>query len=83
MPRIAQLPPLNRNERRAATKATREHNDGRPVLTVNEAAAYLKVSRRTVYRMIHSGRLRSIQIPGGTRLRPGDLDAYLDAHVAS
>lgn len=48
-------------------------------LTPNEAAAYLKVNRRTLYGLMASGRLPYYQMPGGgrRRIRREDLDALL------
>jgi excisionase family DNA binding protein len=83
MPRIAQTANLNRNEKRAAIKASQDRNDGRPLLTVMEAAGHIKMSKRTIYRLIHSGQLRSIQVSGRLRIRHSDLDDYLDNHITS
>jgi excisionase family DNA binding protein len=83
MPRSAQLPPLGRNERLAAAKASRDRNDGRPLLTVAEAAGYLKVNPKTVYGLVRSGKLRSLKVDNVLRIRPSDLDAYLDGQVSS
>lgn len=75
--------PLTRTEQRAAAKASRIHDDGRPLLTVSEAAEYLKVHVRTVHRIIASGELRSIKIENRRRIRPGDLSDYCDRHINS
>lgn len=83
MPKAAAIPPLNRAERRAASKASAERDDGRPLKTVPEAAAYLGVARDSVYRFIRQGDLRAIMVGKTLRIRPGDLDAYIDAHVVS
>lgn len=85
MPNPAALPPLSRTEQRAAGKASATRNDGRPLLNVDGAAGYIGKSKWTVYRLIHSGDLRAIRVgPRGTlRIRPGDLDDYLDRNVVS
>jgi excisionase family DNA binding protein len=83
MPRAANLPPLNRAERRAAAQASAARNDGRPLLTVEGAAEYLNKSKYAVYRIIRSKKLRTFQVEGTLRIRPSDLDAYLDDNVAS
>lgn len=83
MPARASFPPLNTAEKRAAAKASRQRNDGRPMLSVEDAAAYLAVSRWTVYRIIKAGHLRAFQVEGVTRIRPSDLDDYLDSCIAS
>jgi excisionase family DNA binding protein len=38
-----------------------------PLLSVDDAAAFLRVSRRQVYRLVESGQLRPLRV--GTRLR--------------
>jgi excisionase family DNA binding protein len=38
-----------------------------PLLTINEAAEFLQVDRRTIYRWIQSGRLAVITLPSGRR----------------
>ena len=49
-----------------------------PVLmTLDEAAERLLVSRRTVERAIAAGRLSRIKIGKAVRIHPDDLDAYV------
>lgn len=83
MPRAAQLPKLNRTQRRASAEASRERNDGRALMTIPETAEYLRKSRDTVYRIIRSGELRAFSVEGTLRVRPSDVDSYLERHVAS
>lgn len=83
VPKVAQLPQLSEHERRAAAKASSQRNDGRPMLSIEDTAAYLKVSRDTVYRIIRGGKLQSFRIEGSLRIRPSDIDAYVEQHVAS
>ena len=47
------------------------------LMTVQEACAYLKVSRVTLYAMMASGRLKWVELEGfrGRRFRREDLDA--------
>jgi len=49
-------------------------------LTLDEAAAYLKVSKPSVYRFCAEGRLRFFKLAGtgGRRFRRTDLDALLE-----
>jgi excisionase family DNA binding protein len=75
--------PLSRQERRAAVKASNLRNDGRPMLSVLDAAVYLGMSPDTVYRIIRAGKLRTFKVEGTLRIRPSDLDAYLDENIAS
>ena len=48
-------------------------------LTPNEAAAYLKVNRRTLYGLMQRGKLPYYEMPGSARrrIRREDLDALL------
>jgi excisionase family DNA binding protein len=54
-------------------------------LTVEEAMAYLKLSRSSVYRFMSEGRLPYYQVAGtGTRrFKRSDLDALLEPGQAS
>jgi excisionase family DNA binding protein len=83
MPKEAQLPTLNKNQRLAAQKASRQRHDGRRLLSTSEAAEYLGVGQTTVYALIRSGKLRSFKVQGLLRLRPSDLDDYVDGNVSS
>lgn len=47
------------------------------MLTVNDVAEELRVSVRTVYRLIHDGALRCVKIRRQIRIRREDLDHYL------
>ncbi|BBF92126.1 helix-turn-helix domain-containing protein [Blastochloris tepida] len=47
-------------------------------LTVPEAAAYLRVSRSSVYNLFERGDLRPIKVGGRTLIRKADVDALLD-----
>ena len=47
-----------------------------PYLTVEELARDLKVSRMTVYRMIHTGAIPSIKIGRSYRVHQTDFAAY-------
>lgn len=50
------------------------------VLTIDEAAASLRVSRRTLYRLIAAGRIRVIHpSPGRTLVERRELEAYVAA----
>ncbi len=50
----------------------------RPLLTIPQAAAELVVSRHTVYRLITDGTLEAVQVRSRLRIRPRDLERYLD-----
>ncbi|MCA8008619.1 MULTISPECIES: helix-turn-helix transcriptional regulator [Burkholderiaceae] len=47
------------------------------ILTINEVAAYLKASRRTVYRLAASGKLPAFKLGGTWRFRRGELDQWI------
>jgi excisionase family DNA binding protein len=47
------------------------------LLTVNEVADLLRVSRMTVYRMIKDGEMPAVRVGRGYRLREDDVDTYL------
>lgn len=49
------------------------------LLNINEVAAVLRVSKMTVYRFIHDGRLPAVRISNSLRVHRSDLDAYLDS----
>ena len=48
------------------------------LLTVQEVADAMRVSRMTVYRLIKSGELPAIRVGRHFRIRAADLDGYLD-----
>lgn len=54
-------------------------------LTVDEAAAELRVSRRTLYRLIESGELPRVKIGSTTRITRAALEHYVagDAKAAA
>lgn len=52
--------------------------DGHRLLTLNEVAGELRVSRRSVERIIRSGHLRVVRpVPGRTLVEARELEAYL------
>jgi excisionase family DNA binding protein len=44
------------------------------ILTLDEVAAYLKVGKRTVYRLAQKGDIRTFKLGGTWRFRRSDLD---------
>lgn len=50
-----------------------------PLLTVNDVARLLVVSRPTVYALLRKGELRSLRVGERLRFRPDDIDAYLES----
>jgi excisionase family DNA binding protein len=61
------------------TESSVDHRTRR-LLTVNETAAYLSVSRQQVYALLERGDLSAVRV--GTRLRffPEELRTYLEQH---
>ena len=47
-------------------------------LTTEEVLTYLKVTPRTIYRLIRTGELPAVRIGRQWRFRQNDLDAWLD-----
>jgi len=47
------------------------------LLTINDVAFRLAISRDSVYRLVRSGALRSIRVGERLRFRLDDLEAYL------
>jgi len=50
----------------------------RGLLSVNELATYLGVTRSTVYRLVREGELQSVKVGRRKKFRPEDIDAYLE-----
>lgn len=48
-----------------------------PYLTVEEVAELMRVSKMTVYRLLHSGELPGIRVGRSFRVPPDALDAFL------
>ena len=48
------------------------------MMTLNEIAKELKVSKRTVYRWIRNGKLRALKLDGIYRVRELDFDRFLE-----
>jgi excisionase family DNA binding protein len=49
-----------------------------PLLTIAEVAAVLRVSKMTIYRLVHTGELPAIRIGRSFRVRTSTLRTYLD-----
>ena len=46
-----------------------------------EIALVLGISRSLVYRLLRTGEIRTVKIGRCARVRPEDLDAFLDEHT--
>lgn len=51
-----------------------------PLLSLNEVAQLLSVSRPTVYRLIRSGELPAIRVGERLRFDQADVQSYLERH---
>jgi len=51
-------------------------------LTTDEVLTYLKVTPRTIYRLIRSGELPALRIGRQWRFRRADLDAWIERQRA-
>lgn len=47
-------------------------------LTTEEVLAYLKITPRTIYRLIRDGELPAVRVGRQWRFRRSDLDAWLE-----
>ena len=52
----------------------------RPLLSPEDVARQCGLSRRAVYRAIERGELRASRLCSRLRIRPEDLDAWIDAN---
>ena len=48
-------------------------------LTVAEVAAVMRVSKMTVYRLVHNGELPAVRVGRSFRVRDVDVDGYLQS----
>lgn len=48
------------------------------LLTINQVAEILAVSESTIRRLIESGEIVYVRVNGSIRVRPGDVDAYIE-----
>ena len=53
----------------------------RPLLNINRAVVVLDVSRGTVYRLIKEGEISSVTVGTRMRIRPEEIDAYLERNT--
>ena len=55
--------------------------DNTPFLSIQEAADYLQVDYKVVYRLVKEERLRASRVGWQFRITPADIDAYLQSQV--
>lgn len=56
--------------------------DFQAFLTTEEVLAYLKITPRTIYRLIRNGELPAVRIGRQWRFRRADLDAWVERQRA-
>ena len=59
-----------------ATNSTGDLSESR-LLTIAEVAAMMRVSKMTVYRLVHGGELAALRVGRSFRVREEDVDEYL------
>jgi len=55
--------------------------DGRLLLTVSEAAAALRISRSSIYRLFDGGELAWVQIGSSRRVTSVEIHRFIAAHT--
>ncbi|WP_363114455.1 helix-turn-helix domain-containing protein [Mycobacterium sp.] len=55
--------------------------DGRLLLTVSEAAAALRISRSSIYRLFDGGGLAWVQIGSSRRVTSAEIHRFIAAHT--
>jgi excisionase family DNA binding protein len=66
------------SRRRAAQSARDRSGDERPLMSAEAAARYMDCSRWTIYRLVESGQLKAHTVGARLKIRPADIDRYLD-----
>ena len=62
------------------SNSTGDHSESRSdskFLTVAEVAAMMRVSKMTVYRLVHGGELPAVRVGRSFRVNEDDVDEYL------
>ncbi len=52
------------------------------ILTLDEVAAYPKVSKRTVYRLVQKGEIPGVKLGGTWRFRRSELDIWITESIS-
>ena len=58
------------------SNSTGDHSESK-FLTVAEVAAMMRVSKMTVYRLVHGGELPAVRVGRSFRVSEDDVDEYL------
>lgn len=73
------MPVASATERNGARMAGNEHGDLSEAnfLTIAEVAAMMRVSKMTVYRLVHNEELPALRVGRSFRVREDDVNEYL------
>lgn len=52
------------------------------ILTLDEVAAYLKVGKKTAYRLAQQGQMPGFKLGGSWRFRRSELDLWIATQIA-
>lgn len=58
------------------------NTDTDKILTLEEVADYLKVTRRTMYRLVQQGQVPAFKLGGSWRFRRGELERWIAQKLA-
>jgi len=53
------------------------------ILTLDEVATYLKVAKRTLYRLAQDGKLPAFKVGGSWRFKRDAIDAWIQERMAA
>jgi len=53
------------------------------ILTIREVAGYLKVTERTLYRLVQEGKLPAFKVGNSWRFRRADIDAWIGVQTTA
>lgn len=56
-----------------------DHTD--EILTIEEVAAYLRASKRTIYRLAAGGQIPGFKLGGTWRFRKGELNRWIASQI--
>ena len=60
----------------------KEHKEmANRLLTAKEIAQRLNISKAFAYKLMQIGEIRTVKIGGSVRVRPEDLEAYIEANL--
>ena len=62
-----------------ASRCLVDHLNADPAMTVSDAAVYLNVNEKTLYRLAQGGDLPGFKVAGAWRFRPEHLELWVEA----